>query len=203
MLALRPSCEHCQKPLPPNSDEAQICTYECTFCTDCATWVFLGICPNCDGELVVRPRRPADRLVKHPAAAEEVHNDHDLIAHENKVLARLQSNDLPRQVWTVAFANGRREGDDGYSDKGAEMELLAMQQPGFIGVDSVRGADGVGITVSRWSSVAAMVAWRKLPRHAAAQSSGRAKWYEWYRSDVARVVRVSQFSHDTSPNAHH
>jgi hypothetical protein len=56
MLELRPTCEHCDKPLPPASTDARICSYECTFCVPC-TDELEGICPNCGGELVARPRR--------------------------------------------------------------------------------------------------------------------------------------------------
>jgi uncharacterized protein len=197
MLELRPSCEHCETPLDPLGDDARICTYECTFCSRCATWELLGICPNCDGELVVRPRRPPERLEKHPASAVVVHQRADLETHSMKVKARLAANDLPSQVWAVSFANGRPTTDaaasDGYSEMGDEMSTLAAQQPGFIGVDSVRDGEGVGITVSRWSSIAAMVSWRKVVAHQGAQASGRERWYDWYRSDVARVDRTSAF----------
>ncbi len=70
MLDLRPSCECCDKSLPPASTEAMICTFECTFCADCADRVFSGKCPNCDGELVRRPIRPATALLRFPASAE-------------------------------------------------------------------------------------------------------------------------------------
>jgi uncharacterized protein len=74
MLQLRPSCECCDKDLPPDSQDARICTFECTFCSDCSENVLNGICPNCGGELVARPRRPADKLAKFPASAERVFN---------------------------------------------------------------------------------------------------------------------------------
>jgi len=73
MLALRPNCECCNKDLPNESTEARICTFECTFCADCATNKLAGICPNCGGELVVRPRRPANKLGKYPASLERVY----------------------------------------------------------------------------------------------------------------------------------
>ena len=72
MLQLRPNCECCNKDLPPASTDARICTFECTFCSTCAETKLKGICPNCGGELVVRPRRPADKLVKYPASTERV-----------------------------------------------------------------------------------------------------------------------------------
>ena len=56
-LQLRPNCEYCDKDLPPDAEEARICSYECTFCVRCAE-AMESICPNCGGELVQRPRRP-------------------------------------------------------------------------------------------------------------------------------------------------
>ncbi|MDR9891595.1 DUF1272 domain-containing protein [Pseudenterobacter timonensis] len=68
MLELRPDCECCNKDLPPDSTEAYICSFECTFCMDCVTRQLNGKCPNCAGELVRRPVRPAAALLKHPAS---------------------------------------------------------------------------------------------------------------------------------------
>jgi hypothetical protein len=75
MLELRPNCECCDKDLPPASREAMICTFECTFCADCADRVFGGACPNCGGEFSRRPVRPADKLVKYPASTKRVLRD--------------------------------------------------------------------------------------------------------------------------------
>ena len=72
MLQLRPGCECCDKDLPPDAADAMICTFECTFCQDCTTRKLGGICPNCGGELVRRPRRPAAKLQKYPASTERV-----------------------------------------------------------------------------------------------------------------------------------
>ncbi len=72
MLALRPSCENCNKLLPPDSKQAMICTYECTFCRDCVENVLMGVCPNCGGNFVSRPIRPAKMLIKHPASTNVV-----------------------------------------------------------------------------------------------------------------------------------
>jgi uncharacterized protein len=72
MLELRPNCECCDRDLPPVSREAMICTYECTFCTQCAVEVLRGKCPNCGGELVRRPVRPTDRLALNPASTKRV-----------------------------------------------------------------------------------------------------------------------------------
>ncbi len=73
MLQMRPGCECCDRDLPPESGDARICSFECTFCLRCATEKLGGKCPNCGGELVVRPRRPAEMLVKFPAATERVY----------------------------------------------------------------------------------------------------------------------------------
>ena len=72
MLALRPGCECCNVDLPPESMLARICSFECTFCQNCAEDNLKGICPNCGGELLRRPIRPAHALAKHPAQTERV-----------------------------------------------------------------------------------------------------------------------------------
>lgn len=72
MLQLRPNCECCNRDLPPASDDALICSFECTFCRDCATAVLKGVCPNCGGELVARPRRPAGKLAAFPASTQRL-----------------------------------------------------------------------------------------------------------------------------------
>ena len=73
MLELRPNCECCDRDLKPDAPDAMICTFECTFCSACARDVLHGTCPNCGGELVARPRRPADKLAKFPPSTERVH----------------------------------------------------------------------------------------------------------------------------------
>jgi hypothetical protein len=72
MLQLRPSCECCDRDLPPDTLEARICSYECTFCAECADTVLGHVCPNCGGELVRRPIRPAAMLAKHPASTTRI-----------------------------------------------------------------------------------------------------------------------------------
>ncbi len=72
MLQLRPNCECCNADLPPDSQDARICSFECTFCATCANTILSGKCPNCGGELVVRPRRSATELAKHPASTQRV-----------------------------------------------------------------------------------------------------------------------------------
>ena len=73
MLAMRPTCECCDVPLPPQSSEARICSFECTFCASCADGVLKGACPNCRGELKARPRRPAEKLSEYPASTQRVY----------------------------------------------------------------------------------------------------------------------------------
>jgi hypothetical protein len=72
MLELRPNCECCDRDLAPDSPEARICTYECTFCADCVETRLKGVCPNCGGNLVPRPIRPAAKLMKDPASTRRV-----------------------------------------------------------------------------------------------------------------------------------
>ena len=203
MLELRPTCELCTATLDPAEDRARICTYECTFCDNCATWELLGVCPNCGGELVTRPRRPVALLPHNPPSATRVENAHDVVAHQANVVERLRNGDLPTQLWNNVFVNQRSTGanaaHDGYTEMANEMERLASRQPGFVAVDSARRADGVGITVSQWSSLAAMIQWRRVEAHTVAQRAGREGWYEWYRSDVTRVDRSATFGTPPTP----
>ena len=77
MLTLRPNCECCNKDLPPDARDALICSFECTFCKECADQRLPGgHCPNCGGELVRRPVRPADKLLRFAAATERVVKPH-------------------------------------------------------------------------------------------------------------------------------
>jgi uncharacterized protein len=72
MLELRPSCECCDKDLPPEASDAVICTFECTFCRDCAETRLGGRCPNCGGEFQTRPIRPPAMLGKFPPSTTRV-----------------------------------------------------------------------------------------------------------------------------------
>ena len=72
MLQLRPNCECCNRDLPPAAVDARICSFECTFCADCADTRLQRICPNCGGDLVRRPIRPASKLLNNPASTERV-----------------------------------------------------------------------------------------------------------------------------------
>ena len=72
VLELRPNCECCDRDLPPDSPDARICTFECTFCAACADGVLDSICPNCGGNFTVRPIRPAAMLARYPASTRRV-----------------------------------------------------------------------------------------------------------------------------------
>jgi len=93
MLELRPTCEHCNRPLLPDSTAARICSFECTFCADCVEGVLLGTCPNCGGGFVPRPIRPArdlkngNFLGKYPAGTVVRHRPVDRAAHAAFVAA--------------------------------------------------------------------------------------------------------------------
>lgn len=90
----------------------------------------------------------------------------------------------------VIFVSQRTRADDeGYAAAGDEMVRLASAMPGFLGIDSVRSPDGLGITVSYWADEEAAVAWRRQADHAATREVGRQKWYEWYRLAVTKNVR--------------
>lgn len=73
MLELRPNCECCDRDLPGDSDDARICSFECTYCSDCANTHLNKHCPNCGGELMQRPRRALAKLVNNPASTQRVH----------------------------------------------------------------------------------------------------------------------------------
>lgn len=87
MLELRPTCEHCNKPLPPDSTEARICSYECTFCATCVDEVLGNVCPNCGGGFAPRPIRPSKEwrpgvsITKQPPGAKVKHKPIDSAAH--------------------------------------------------------------------------------------------------------------------------
>jgi heme-degrading monooxygenase HmoA len=95
----------------------------------------------------------------------------------------------------VIFTSLRRpgDGDDGYADAAARMLALAAGRPGFLGVDSARGPDGLGITVSYWRDEASIAAWRDDAEHAAARRQGRRAWYDSSTVHVARVERSYRF----------
>jgi len=96
MLELRPSCEHCDKSLPPESLEARICSYECTFCASCVDSLLSNVCPNCGGGFVPRPIRPARNwkggnfLGTDPASTKAKHRPVNLADHR-RFIADIQA----------------------------------------------------------------------------------------------------------------
>lgn len=88
MLELRPNCEHCNKDLAPDANDAMICTFECTFCLECVNDVLKNVCPNCGGNFCQRPVRPSTNwknnnyLEKYPARQSRFHRPVDLEAHQ-------------------------------------------------------------------------------------------------------------------------
>ena len=92
MLELRPSCENCDKALPPHSEEAMICTFECTFCSNCVEEIMKNVCPNCGGGFEKRPIRPKNHLVNNPAQKEKVYKPIDKVKFEK---LRNEKIDIP------------------------------------------------------------------------------------------------------------
>jgi heme-degrading monooxygenase HmoA len=89
--------------------------------------------------------------------------------------------------WAVVFTSLRADADPAYDEAAARMLKLAREQPGFLGAESARGADGLGITVSYWASREAIAAWKAHPDHARVQARGRERWYSAYRVRICRV----------------
>ena len=81
MLELRPTCEACSTALPPDSTEAMICSFECTFCRSCVETLLENVCPNCGGGFSARPIRPKAKLEKNPASSRAVSKPVDARAH--------------------------------------------------------------------------------------------------------------------------
>jgi uncharacterized protein (DUF952 family)/heme-degrading monooxygenase HmoA len=94
----------------------------------------------------------------------------------------------------VIFSSRRRQdasaADDGYAEMAVRMEELARQQQGFRDILTVRGADGVGVTIATFDTEQDAVAWKQHPEHVAAQRLGRERFYEWYDLQVTEVTRA-------------
>ena len=107
--------------------------------------------------------------------------------------AKLATTPQP-PYYAVIFSSVRTGQDDqGYAAAADRMVQLASEQPGYLGVDSVRDATGVGITVSYWSSEAAIAAWRRHAEHTVVREQGRKSWYVEYELRVAKVERAYGF----------
>jgi heme-degrading monooxygenase HmoA len=92
--------------------------------------------------------------------------------------------------YAVIFTSQRTDGDQGYAAMAAAMFELALQQPGCLGAESARGADGLGITVAYFTDEAAIRAWKQHTRHLAAQRLGKERWYSHYELRIAKVERT-------------
>ena len=93
--------------------------------------------------------------------------------------------------YAVVFSSTRNAQDEaGYAQAAERMLVLAAQQPGYLGVESARGTDGFGITVSYWDSEAAIKAWKQQAEHAATRAHGREHWYDHFELRIAKVERA-------------
>lgn len=95
----------------------------------------------------------------------------------------------PGAIAVIFCAQRTQNDDEGYASAANVMSDLAAQQPGYLGQDSTRSPDGLGITVSYWEDDAAARSWRDHPVHSAIREQGRGKWYESYTLHVARIER--------------
>ncbi len=93
--------------------------------------------------------------------------------------------------YAVIFTSTRTEGNNGYSEMAVQMESLAKQQPGYLGIESARGE--VGITVSYWRSLEAIASWKANTDHLFAQQKGIKDWYSWYKVRICLVEREYNF----------
>src|SRR5262245_46048489 len=95
--------------------------------------------------------------------------------------------------YAVIFSSRRTDVAEGYADTSERMIELAAQQPGFLGVESAKGEDGLGITVSYWKSEEAIANWRRNAEHRLAQAKGMERWYAEFVTRVAKVERARRF----------
>ncbi|HEX4177055.1 MAG TPA: antibiotic biosynthesis monooxygenase [Rhizomicrobium sp.] len=102
----------------------------------------------------------------------------------------MMQSEIPPGAVAVIFMSKRSDADpQGYAAAADDMRREAERQPGYVGIWSARGEDGVGITVSYWASDEAARGWKANAAHAAIRDQGRAKWYDWYELVVAEVTR--------------
>src|SRR3954465_7099841 len=91
--------------------------------------------------------------------------------------------------YAVVFTSQRSTGENGYAAVSERMVELSAQQPGFLGVESVRDADGLGITVSYWATLDSIANWKSQAEHRGAQERGRSEWYSAFRLRICKVER--------------
>ncbi len=106
------------------------------------------------------------------------------------------ANTPPPPYYAVIFTSLRTDYQQGYADTAKRMVELAALQPGFLGAESVRDTEGVGITVSYWQDEAAIAAWKQQAEHRLAQERGKQDWYAGYRIRIAKVERAYSFDAD-------
>ena len=92
--------------------------------------------------------------------------------------------------YAVIFTSTRTEGDRGYEEMSRRMVELGSSYPGFLGLESARGLDGLGLTVSYWRDEASILAWRRDAEHLQAQRAGQQSWYTQYQVRIAKVERA-------------
>ena len=109
--------------------------------------------------------------------------------------------DTPAPPYYAVIFSSQRNGQDadGYAEAAEAMAALAAQQPGYLGAESVRGDDGVGITVSYWRSEADILAWKHHAEHTAIRNRGRRDWYTRYVTRVAKVERAYDWFAKAAP----
>jgi len=100
-------------------------------------------------------------------------------------------NETP--YYAVIFTSQKKIESDGYDLMAEKMEKLSSQQDGFVGIQSVRGADGFGITVSYWKTLEDIAKWKNLIEHREAQQKGKSSWYSGYEVRVCKVERQYNF----------
>ncbi len=103
-------------------------------------------------------------------------------------------DDDERPCLAVIFTSRLSAETDGYAEAADRMAELAAAQPGYLGIESARGDDGLGITVSYWRDEESVAAWRRSLEHLAVQDKGRGQWYSWYTVRVSRVFRSYRFT---------
>ncbi|MCW5520915.1 antibiotic biosynthesis monooxygenase [Aureitalea sp. L0-47] len=97
--------------------------------------------------------------------------------------------------YAVIFTNELSEDTEGYTEMATKMEELAKQQPGYLGFESAR--DGLGISISYWESLEDIKNWKENIDHLEAQSTGRNRWYQWYKTRICKIEREYEFRRGT------
>ncbi len=100
------------------------------------------------------------------------------------------ARNLTLPYYAVIFSSLRSEGDHGYASMADKMEEMAAQQPGYLGLESARDAEGFGVTVSYWRDTESVRAWKQVAEHLGAQALGKSQWYQHYELRVAKVERA-------------